>query len=169
MFVASHPASSSTEPPKPLVTLATCDMGETEMHKCNGQAESIFTRNGMNGVIDLFNRVFMPVGYPASVTKNYSNYVKFSVCQVFVQKISQLLATQAMLIAVGIGKGAALPMAAVVNWILKDGIGQFGSVIFGAIVNRNFDCDAKRFRVYAVALGQVANLFSIVTLSYPAL
>ena len=36
---------------------------------------------------------------------------------------------QAMFHSVGLGAGA-LPVAAVVNWVLKDGIGQLGGVLF---------------------------------------
>ena len=146
--------SNSKAPGQPLVRLQ--------------EPSGSLRQSGMAGIVDLGQRVFFPIGYPVSVTPNYTDYVKFSVCQVFTQKISSLLATQAMLLSVGVGK-ASLPMAAVVNWILKDGIGQLGSVIFGAAVNRNFDCEAKRFRLYAVGLGQIANLFSIITLSYPGL
>jgi hypothetical protein len=37
---------------------------------------------------------------------------------------------QSLLCAVGVGASAALPMAATLNWVIKDGLGQLGGVIF---------------------------------------
>ena len=39
-----------------------------------------------------------------------------------------MLSTQALLYSVGLGAGA-IPTAAAVNWVLKDGLGQLGGVV----------------------------------------
>ena len=39
-----------------------------------------------------------------------------------------VLSTQALLYSVGLGAGA-IPTAAAVNWVLKDGLGQLGGVV----------------------------------------
>lgn len=83
--------------------------------------------------------------------------------------LSRLLSTQAMLLAVGIGHGGALPMAAVINWILKDGIGHLGSIIVGTTINTKFDSDPKRYKFLSVFLGQSANLLGILSLAKPTL
>ena len=44
-----------------------------------------------------------------------------------------VLSMQAMLSAIGVGSGS-IPLAATLNWILKDGLGQLGGVIFASMV-----------------------------------
>ena len=39
------------------------------------------------------------------------------------------MATQSLLYAVGLGQGA-IPMAAALNWVIRDGLGQLGGVLF---------------------------------------
>lgn len=43
-----------------------------------------------------------------------------------------VLSTQALLVAVGVGTQSAAPMAAALNWVMKDGVGQLGGVVFAS-------------------------------------
>jgi len=43
-----------------------------------------------------------------------------------------VLSTQALLVAVGVGTSHAAPMAAALNWCMKDGVGQLGGVLFAS-------------------------------------
>ena len=101
---ATASSSSKKGPPQPLVRLQSGGI-ERDIN-AGGEPIGTLRQSGWAGMVDLGQRVFMPVGYPVSVTPNYKNYVKYSVCQVFVQKISSLLATQAMLLSVGVGKAS---------------------------------------------------------------
>jgi hypothetical protein len=51
---------------------------------------------------------------------------------------------QSLLCAIGIGASEALPLAATLNWVIKDGLGQLGGVIFASVVSNRFDADPKR-------------------------
>ena len=59
-----------------------------------------------------------------------------------------------MLFAVGLGAGA-IPLAAAINWILKDGLGQLGGVLYGMFFASKFDSDPKRQRFLATIALQV--------------
>ncbi|KAJ1621257.1 vitamin B6 photo-protection and homoeostasis-domain-containing protein [Pavlovales sp. CCMP2436] len=50
-----------------------------------------------------------------------------------------------MLFTIGLGQGA-IPMAAAIQWVLKDGIGNAAAIAYAAAVNTKFDEDAKRYR-----------------------
>ena len=52
---------------------------------------------------------------------------------------------QALLHAVGLGDGA-IPMAAALNWVIKDGVGQLGGVLFASVVSDRFDADPRYWR-----------------------
>ena len=49
---------------------------------------------------------------------------------------------QSLLCAIGIGASEALPLAATLNWVIKDGLGQLGGVIFASVVRYTTPCCA---------------------------
>ena len=59
------------------------------------------------------------------------------------------LATAAVLEGVGVGDAAATPLAATLTWILKDGAGMVGRILFAALVGTSLDHDCKRWRMFA--------------------
>lgn len=122
-----------------------------------------------SGLASLGRRYFLPVGYPASVTSKYTPFLRYNILQVGCISLSKVLSTQAMLIAVGMGQGGALPMAAVITWLLKDGLGHLGSILVGTRINTKFDSDPKRYKFLSVFLGQAANLLGILSLAKPGL
>ena len=63
--------------------------------------------------------------------------------------VCQVLSTQSLLLAVGVGASTALPAAAALNWVIKDGFGQLGGVIFASSMGNRFDADPKRWRMLA--------------------
>ncbi len=71
----------------------------------------------------------LPAGYPSSVGPSYASYCVHSALASAFASCNGVLATQALLAAVGLGAGA-LPLAAGINWVLKDGLGQLGGVLF---------------------------------------
>merc|ERR1712194_145339 len=113
------------------------------------------------------HKVFLPTEYPHSVPSNYLPFVKAMSLQMFFSHVSRVFATQAMLLAVGVGSNVALPLAAVTAWVLKDGLGHICAIIFGTLVNTRFDSDPKRYRFQAALLGKAADFFSIFTLGRP--
>lgn len=48
-----------------------------------------------------------------------------------------------------IASSSTAPLAAALNWIIKDGLGQLGGVVFASVVNSKFDAEPKRWRFMA--------------------
>lgn len=46
------------------------------------------------------------------------------------------------LYAMGLGAGS-IPLAATLNWVIKDGLGQLGGVAFSSLVNTRFDSNPR--------------------------
>ena len=67
----------------------------------------------------------LPFGYPASVKSGYHQYVIGQMTGAVASSAAGVFSMQALLHAVGLGQGA-IPMAAALNWVIKDGLGQFG-------------------------------------------
>ncbi len=89
------------------------------------------------------SRVFLPAGYPASVTADYRPSTALNFVSSVSGTMGGTLATQALLQALGLGAGTAIGLAASTNWLLKDGIGLFGGVLFAGLVGSRFDASPK--------------------------
>jgi len=72
--------------------------------------------------------------------------------QAFASSISGSLATAAVLQGVGVGDSEATALAATLTWILKDGAGMVGRILFAAYTSTSLDFDCKRWRMFADVL-----------------
>lgn len=72
---------------------------------------------------------------------------------------------QALLYAVGLGKGA-IPTAAAINWVLKDGIGYLSKILLSKY-GRHFDVNPKGWRLFADLLENAAYGMEILTPAFP--
>jgi len=75
---------------------------------------------------------FLPARYPYSVCPSYGRYASYCFMGSVAGSSAMVLSTQALLIAVGVGTHSAAPLAGALNWVMKDGIGQLGGVIFAS-------------------------------------
>jgi hypothetical protein len=60
----------------------------------------------------------------------------------FATTANGVLASTFLLYSVGLGAGA-IPTAGALNWVLKDGLGQLGTLLFGKAIAHNFDIHSK--------------------------
>ncbi|KAL4556185.1 hypothetical protein LXL04_038828 [Taraxacum kok-saghyz] len=98
---------------------------------------------------------------------NYLEYSLWRGVQGIAAQVSGVLATQSLLYAVGLGRGA-IPTAAAVNWVLKDGIGYL-SKIFLSKFGRHFDVNPKGWRLFADFMENAAFGMEILTPTFPHL
>ncbi|XP_020096528.1 protein root UVB sensitive 1, chloroplastic isoform X6 [Ananas comosus] len=116
---------------------------------------------------DLVVRLMLPEGYPDSVSCDYLEYSLWRGVQGIASQINSILSTQALLYAVGLGKGA-IPTAAAVNWVLKDGIGYLSKILLSKF-GRQFDVNPKGWRLFADLLENTAYGLEILTPVFPHL
>ncbi|MQL98013.1 hypothetical protein Taro_030728 [Colocasia esculenta] len=112
-------------------------------------------------------RLMLPEGYPESVTSDYMEYSIWRGIQGIASQVSGVLSTQALLYAVGLGKGA-IPTAAAINWVLKDGIGYLSKIMLSKY-GRHFDVNPKGWRLFADLLENAAYGMEILTPAFPHL
>uniref|UniRef100_A0AAY4DDC4 Uncharacterized protein n=1 Tax=Denticeps clupeoides TaxID=299321 RepID=A0AAY4DDC4_9TELE len=91
------------------------------------EADSSRTGSSISGA---FKSIFLPQGYPESVSGDYLQYQIWDTVQAFSSSLSGTLATQASLRGVGVGNREATVAAATVTWLLKDGTGMIGKILF---------------------------------------
>ncbi|CAL5033192.1 unnamed protein product [Urochloa decumbens] len=116
---------------------------------------------------DVAVQLLLPDGYPHSVSSDYLNYSLWRAVQGVASQISGVLSTQALLYAVGLGKGA-IPTAAAVNWVLKDGLGYLSKIMLSKF-GRHFDVNPKGWRLFADLLENTAHGLEILTPMFPHL
>ena len=110
---------------------------------------------------------FLPQGYPESVGADYVPYCLWNSAHMALGSAAGVLSTQALLAAVGVGQAAALPIAASLNWVLKDGLGQLAAVLAAATISNRFDADPKRWRLTAAACECSARVVEVATPFFP--
>ncbi|XP_062840110.1 RUS family member 1 isoform X1 [Anolis carolinensis] len=123
---------------------------------------------GYRSIRDFFTAVFLPQGYPESVSPDYLAYQIWDTVQAFASSITGTLATQAVLKGVGVGDKTSTVTAATVTWILKGGTGMLGRILFAWSKGSKLDCDAKQWRLFADVLNDVAILMEILAPAFPA-
>lgn len=102
---------------------------------------------------------FLPSGYPSSVGSNYMQYTLWQAVTNVATTANGVLASTFLLYSVGLGSGA-IPTAGAMNWVLKDGVGQVGTLLFGKAIAHNFDIHSKSwyflsFVLLSTATGEI--------------
>nr|CAD7440120.1 unnamed protein product [Timema bartmani] len=117
-------------------------------------------RSFIKSIYFLFREVFLPQGYPDSVSDDYFHYQVWDTVQAFCSTITGTLATQAIMKGVGVGDTAATPLAASITWIMKDGTGMVGRIVFawwkGQVLHTCLDAECKKWRLAADFLNDLA-------------
>ncbi|KAK9948760.1 hypothetical protein M0R45_004323 [Rubus argutus] len=104
---------------------------------------------------------------PKQVSGNYMSYVKWKFLHRVFSSALQVLATQAMFRAIGIGYSRSLPAAAALNWVLKDGLGRLSRCIYTASLASAFDTNLKRVRFSTSVLFTLSIGVELLTPAYP--
>ncbi|OWM72262.1 protein root UVB sensitive 1, chloroplastic [Punica granatum] len=138
----------------------------------SGDDASLYVGGGVISTVwvrcrELFVQLMLPEGFPDSVTSDYLDYSLWRGVQGIAAQVSGVLATQALLYAVGLGKGA-IPTAAVVNWVLKDGIGYVSKICLSKF-GRHFDVHPRGWRLFADLLENAAFGMEMLTPAFPHL
>lgn len=104
---------------------------------------------------------------PKKVSENYMDYVKWKLLHRVFSSALQVLATQAMFRAIGIGYSRSLPSAAALNWVLKDGLGRLSRCIYTASLASAFDTNLKRVRFSTSVLFSLSIGVELLTPAFP--
>ena len=109
----------------------------------------------------------MPADYPDSVTKEYFPFTVYSMIGSVSITAMMFLSTQSLFVALGGSTTQAQLAAAAYTWVLKDGIGQLGGILFASRYGSNFDEDIKKWRFMAMLALNISIYIEIMTLQFP--
>nr|CDJ94614.1 Protein of unknown function DUF647 domain containing protein [Haemonchus contortus] len=100
--------------------------------------------------------IFLPQGYPYSVSEDYLQYQIWDTLQAFASSMTGALATEAVLKGAGVGDQTASALAASLTWLAKDGLGMVGRIAFGFFKGSELDSDCKKWRLVADIMNDMA-------------
>ncbi|CAH9068972.1 unnamed protein product [Cuscuta europaea] len=126
---------------------------------CNFEGVQRFVRVCVSAVRDFF--------LPRDMSVNYLEYVKWKFVHRLFSSALQVLATQAMFRAIGIGSSHSLPSAAALNWALKDGLGRLCRCIYTSSLASAFDTNLKRVRFSTSVLFSLSIGVELLTPLFP--
>ncbi|XP_075034812.1 RUS family member 1 [Mixophyes fleayi] len=126
------------------------------------------TQQHYRSIRDCFVSLFLPHGFPHSVSDDYLEYQLWDTLQAFSSSVTGSLATHSLLRGSGVGDSSATVTAATITWILRDGTGMVGRILFAWMKGSRLDCDAKRWRLFADVLNDVAIFMEILAPIFPS-
>ncbi|XP_050546733.1 RUS family member 1 isoform X2 [Daktulosphaira vitifoliae] len=130
---------------------------ESERYK---QSIGLYTKT-----INLLKDIFLPRGFPNSVSTDYIEYQIWDTLQAFCSSIANILSTMAIMKGVGVGDSQATALAASIMFILKDGTGMIGRITFAWWKGSELDTCCKKWRLRADVLNDLA-IFSELLLNF---
>lgn len=148
------------------------DGGELKLVSVDGKSSNLWS--AFWDFEDGYRRLFQILGsgvrnlfLPRDISGNYLEYVKWKFLHRVFSSALQVLATQAMFRAIGIGYSRSLPSAAAFNWVLKDGLGRLSRCIYTASLASAFDTNLKRVRFSTSVLFTLSIGVELLTPAFP--
>ncbi|PYI25603.1 DUF647-domain-containing protein [Aspergillus indologenus CBS 114.80] len=119
-------------------------------------------------LLDTLADVFLPTGYPHSVTEDYTPYQIFDSLQAFSSSIAGLLSSRAVLQGVGVGNADASPTSALLLHILQDSSGRIATILFAHRIGTALEPECKMYRLAADIFNDAAMILDCLSPMVPA-
>lgn len=119
-------------------------------------------------LVDRVKRWAFPAGYPDSVGPGFTDYTRWRLSAFFFGGAIGVFSTQGLLLAVGVGRQSAAPLAAALQWVIRDGLGRAGRMLFSQVGN-GFDAETKQYRLMAALVLNMSCALESVTPAVPHL
>ncbi|KAJ5948488.1 hypothetical protein N7454_001795 [Penicillium verhagenii] len=112
--------------------------------------------------------IFLPSGYPQSVSDDYLPYQIFDSLQAFCSSIAGLLSSRAVLQGVGVGNASASPTNVLLLHILQDSSGRVATILFAHRVGTALEPECKTYRLAADVFNDIAMILDCLSPMVPA-
>lgn len=122
---------------------------------------------GSVGILQFFINIFLPTGYPHSVTPDYFDYQVYDSLQAFSSSIASLFANRAALSAVGVGDQSATSTSALFMKIIQETVGRLGTICFAWKFGSALEPECKKYRFMADIVNDSAMIFDCVSPLFP--
>jgi hypothetical protein len=144
------------------------DQAQQRWRLVETRSEKTAPSQGLGRFDRLVQTLLLPADYPSSVSSDYDRFWRWNIARHTLLEAAEVLGTQSMLLALGVGGASTLPLAAAWKWVLKDGLGYFAKVALATQLAPRVDADPKRFRLFGDLVMALGTLFEMLTLSFPS-
>ncbi|XP_074563329.1 protein root UVB sensitive 6-like [Curcuma longa] len=124
--------------------------------------------NPLEELMSFVRSYVVPEGFPDSVTPSYVPYMKWRALKHFFGGAMGVFTTRTLLNSVGVSKNTAASGAVAINWILKDGAGRIGKMLYSR-QGKKFDYDLKQLRFAGDLLMELGAGVELATAAVPQL
>ena len=100
--------------------------------------------------------VFLPAGYPHTVSADYTPYQIYDSLQAFSSSIAGLLASRAVLQGIGVGDESASATGAMLLSVLQESVGRIATILFAHWRSRSIEVECKMYRLAADVFNDIA-------------
>ncbi|KAL4881481.1 vitamin B6 photo-protection and homoeostasis-domain-containing protein [Aspergillus karnatakaensis] len=155
----------------PISTYVYSEQGgnvESTRGRIDTVASSASTSWSLDAFRSLLVDVFLPAGYPNSVSEDYVSYQVFDSLQAFSSSIAGLLSSRAVLQGVGVGNADASPTSALLLHILQDTSGRIATILFAHRVGTALEPECKMYRFAADIFNDLAMVLDCLSPMIPA-
>ena len=111
--------------------------------------------------------VFLPSGYPLTVSPDYAPYQIYDSLQAFASSIAGLLASRAVLQSIGVGDENASATAALILRVLQESVGRLATILFAHYGGRSIEAECKMYRLAADIFNDIAMVLDCLSPSFP--
>ncbi|KAM1023829.1 hypothetical protein ACFX2A_045653 [Malus domestica] len=122
----------------------------------------------LDGLMSFVRSYVVPEGFPDSVIPSYVPYMTWRALKHFFGGAMGVFTTQTLLNSVGVSRNTSASGAVAINWILKDGAGRVGKMLF-ARQGKKFDYDLKQLRFAGDLLMELGAGIELATAAVPHL
>ncbi|KAF2117712.1 vitamin B6 photo-protection and homoeostasis-domain-containing protein [Lophiotrema nucula] len=111
--------------------------------------------------------VFLPAGYPSSVTEDYIHYQIYDSLQAFSSSIAGLISSRAVLEGVGVGDASASPTAALLLSVLQESMGRIVTILFAHRLGTALEPECKMYRFAADIFNDTSMILDCLSPAFP--
>uniref|UniRef100_A0A7S2ZP82 Uncharacterized protein n=1 Tax=Rhodosorus marinus TaxID=101924 RepID=A0A7S2ZP82_9RHOD len=104
---------------------------------------------------------------PDDVSPDYYHFTAIRFVQRIISATVNVLGTQSLILALGLKSGAN-NQAAAIAWVLKNGFGRVGKMLWAGTKGKDFDVDPKRWRFNSALVYSLGNAMEILTQVFPS-
>lgn len=114
-----------------------------------------------------FFDVFLPAGFPNTVTADYLPYQIFDSLQAFSSSIASLMSNRAVLQGFGVGDATGSATGAVLIKVIQESTGRLATILFAHRFGQAIEPECKFYRYLADLLNDTSLLLDVLTPALP--
>jgi hypothetical protein len=112
--------------------------------------------------------VFLPDGYPASVTNDYTPYQVYDSFQAFFGTIAGMISSRAVWEGLGVGDSSASPTGAMLIQVIRECMGKLATIVFAHLMGTSIEAECKAYRMAADILTDTAMVLDCMSPWFPS-